>query len=98
LDFSKEVPRIEVLGPCLNLLPNALGRVIFANKKAVFQDLVLKKRRRLSENDQIYISPESAGQVRLKPQSFAAGNGLFHDDRQVDIAAPVISAGCHGSK
>ena len=58
----------------------------------------MKKRRRLSEDDQIDIPPEPAGQVRLNPQSFAAGDCPFRDDRQVEITAPTVPAGRRGSE
>jgi hypothetical protein len=57
LNFPKEASRVHVLGPCPNLLPNSLGWIVFANETTVFQDLVLKKRRRLPEDDQIDIPP-----------------------------------------
>jgi hypothetical protein len=98
LNFPKKASRVEVFGPRPNLLPDAFGRIVFANETAVFQDLVLKKRRHLTKDDQIDIPPEPAGQVSLDPQSFAAGDCLFRNDRQVEIAAPVISAGRLGSE
>ena len=59
---------------------------------------MLKKRRRLSKDDQIDIPPEAAGQVRLDPQSFASGDCPFRDDRQIKIAAPTIPSGRRGSE
>jgi hypothetical protein len=53
LNFTEEAPRVQVFGPSPNLLPDAFGRIVFTDETAVFEDLVLKKRRRLSENDQI---------------------------------------------
>ena len=98
MNLPKEASRVEVFGPRPNLLPDALGRVVFANEATVFQDLVLKKRRRLSEDDQIDIPLKPAGEVCLDPQSFAAGDCPFRDDRQVEIASPVIPAGRRGSE
>jgi hypothetical protein len=98
LHFPKKALCIQVFGPCPNLLSDALGRVIFANETTVFQDLVLKKRRRLSEDDQIDIPPEPAGQIRLKLQSFAAGDCLFRDDRQIEIATLASPTGRRGSE
>jgi hypothetical protein len=93
LKFTEEVPCVQVFGPGPNLLPDAFGRIVFADETAIFQDLVLKKRRRVSENDQIDIPLEPAGQSRLQPESFAAGDLLFCDDRQIDIAAPPLPSG-----
>jgi hypothetical protein len=94
MNFPKEATCVQVFGPGLNLLPNTLSRVVFANETTVFQDLVLKKRRRLSEDDQINILPELAGQIRLNPQPLTAGDYFFCDDRQIEITAPAIPAGC----
>lgn len=94
----EEASRVQVFGPRPNLLPDALGRVVFANETTVFQDLVLQKRRRLSEDNQIDIPPKPAGQLRLDSQSFASGNCPFRDDRQVEIAAPATPACRRGSE
>ena len=98
MNFPKEAPCVHVFGPRPNLLPDALGWVVFADEAAVFQDLVQKKRRRLSKDDQIDIPPEPAGQVRLDLQSFAAEDCPFCDDRQVEITTPTIPAGRRGSE
>ena len=94
LEFPKETPCVQVFGPRKNLLPDALGGIIFANELTVFQDLVLKKGRRLSEDDQIDIPPEPVGEIRFQSYSLAAGDCLFCYDRQVQIAAPA-SPSCH---
>jgi hypothetical protein len=93
LNFTEEAPRVQVFGPSPNLLPDAFGRIVFTDETAVFEDLVLKKRRRLSENDQINILPEPNGQIRLQPESFAAGDYFFCDDRQIDIASQPVPSG-----
>jgi hypothetical protein len=62
---------------------------------AVLQDLVLKKWCRLCEDNQIDIPPEATGQIRLYPESFAAGDCLFRSDRQIEIAALAIPSCCH---
>ena len=93
-NFPEKAPRIQVLGPRQNLLPDSFGRVVFADETAVFQDLMLKKRRRLPENDQINIPPEPGGQIRLQPEFFAVVDRLFRDDRQIDIAPPPIPSRC----
>ncbi len=92
-NFTEEAPRVQVFGPSPNLLPDAFGRIVFTDETAVFEDLVLKKRRRLSENDQINILPEPAGQICLQLEFFAAGDRLFCDDRQIDIASPPVPSG-----
>jgi hypothetical protein len=91
--LTEEAPRVQVFGPSPNLLPDAFGRIVFANETTVFQDLVLKKRRRVSEYDQIDVPPEPSGQIRLQPESSAAGDRLFCNDRQVDIASPPVPSG-----
>jgi hypothetical protein len=93
LNFTEKAPRVQVFGPSPNLLPDAFGRIVFTDETAVFEDLVLKKRRRLSENDQINILPEPNGQIRLQPESFASGDHFFCDDRQIDIASPSVPSG-----
>ena len=98
LNFPKEISRVHVFGPRPYLLSDALVRIVFANETTVFQNLVLKKRRRLSEDDQIDIPPEPAGQIRLNPQAFAARNCLFRNNRQIEIAAPSLPAGRCGSE
>ena len=91
--FTEEAPRVQVFGPSPNLLPDAFGRIVFTDEAAVFEDLVLKKRRRVSEHDQIDVPPEPVGQIRLQPESFVAGDRLFCDDRQIDIASPPVPSG-----
>ena len=93
MNFPKEAPRVQVFGPSTDLLPDTFGRIVFTDETAVFEDLVLKKRRRVSENDQINILPEQAGQIRLQLESFAVGDRLFYDDRQIDIASPPRPSG-----
>jgi len=89
-NFPKQTAGVQICGTRPHFLPDTLGRIVFPNEQAIFEDLVLEQRRGLIKDDQIHIPTETAGQIRLHPETFAAWDWLLRNDCQIEIAAAAI--------